>query len=85
MVDLTGVAARDLAAGRACLTAPLLAGFVARRACPPARFASDAFLAGVALRTGAFSAAERFFKAGFGRAVLAADFVLLAVDLVAVL
>ena len=49
------------------------------------RFASEAFLAGVALRTGAFSAAERFFKAGFGRAVLAAGFVLLAVDFVAVL
>ncbi|HEX7176861.1 MAG TPA: hypothetical protein VF240_16485 [Pyrinomonadaceae bacterium] len=74
-----------MAAGRACLAAPLFAGFDAGRVCPAARFASDAFLAGVALRTGAFSAAERFFKAGFGRAVLAAGFVLLAVDFVAVL
>ena len=85
MVDLTGVAARDLAAGRACLAAPLLAGFAARRGDAAARFVSEAFLAGVALRTGAFSAAVRFFSAGFGRAVLEADFVLLAVDLVAVL
>ena len=67
------------------MAAPLPAGFAAGRACPPARFASDAFLAGVALRTGAFSAAERFFNAGFGRAVLAAGFVLLDVDFVAVL
>ena len=85
MVDLTGVAARDLAAGRDGLAALLFAGLVAGRVAPAARLASDAFLAGVALRTGAFAAAERFFSAGFGRAVLAAGFVLLAVDFVAVL
>jgi hypothetical protein len=67
------------------LAAPFVAGFDAGRVVPAARFVCDAFLAGVALRTGAFSAAERFFKVGFGRTVLEADFVLLAVDFVAVL
>jgi hypothetical protein len=66
----------------------LPAVFVAGRAAP-LRFASTPFfagaLAGAALRTGAFSAAVRFFKAGFGRADLAAVLLLLVVDFVAVL